>query len=187
MEDYKQPGFYHFSEDSIELAKYAHKILKLNKSLTVLDLGCGCGVVGIEFCNLQKNTREIVFVEKQKEFIPYLEYNIENLLMGTKYKIIDKNILNLSITNKFDLIISNPPYYINGSGREAKCENKKQCHFFTEREMTSFLTTMKTLKNENGIALFTARIDQPFISNLVKLNEIIEVKCLGKTSIFKLT
>ena len=53
MEYYSQPKFYHFSEDSIVLAKKGYEVFKKKirggrKDLVLVDAFSGCGVVGLE-------------------------------------------------------------------------------------------------------------------------------------------
>ncbi|HAU1291084.1 TPA: SAM-dependent methyltransferase, partial [Legionella pneumophila] len=66
--NYKQPDEYHFSLDSIHLAKFVAKQLKPYRdlgSLRVLDLCAGCGIIGIELSWHLQAIRQIDFIEIQ--------------------------------------------------------------------------------------------------------------------------
>ena len=93
--DYKQPEFYHFSRDSIELAHYAAKYFYNKKNLSVLDLGCGSGVVGIEFCLHHVSVGSIDFIEKQREKIT--KNMLRNLIMNMLHMLSINAIKNLKL------------------------------------------------------------------------------------------
>lgn len=80
--NYKQPDEYHFSLDSIHLAKFVAKQLKPYRdlgSLRVLDLCAGCGVIGIELSWHLQAIRQIDFIEIQDIYTEYFYQNISNV------------------------------------------------------------------------------------------------------------
>ena len=81
--DYKQPDFYHFSEDSTRLVAIATE--HVPNAHRTLDLCAGSGIIGIEYA-LRNTVSEIHFSELQKEFRDSLSFNQKFL----------KNILNLN-------------------------------------------------------------------------------------------
>lgn len=128
--NYSQPDSYHFSEDSILLAKHVSNNIKINAH-KVLDLGAGCGVVGIEYSKIAKNPPlEITFVEKQEVFSDHLESNLKLLPKEIVGRVLLQDIKNLN-ASEFDLIISNPPYYNYQKGRLSENEIQNNCRFTT--------------------------------------------------------
>lgn len=74
----------------------------------VLDLFCGTGALGIEA--LSRDARFVYFVDKDKRSINLTKENLKGL--GTNYKILNCNydIALNKFTEKFDLILVDPPY-----------------------------------------------------------------------------
>ena len=46
--DYAQPDYYRFSQDSLDLVKFALDNYSFRKQDQVIDICAGCGVVGME-------------------------------------------------------------------------------------------------------------------------------------------
>ena len=83
---------------------------------TVLDLFCGSGALGIEA--ISRNAKEVVFVDKNINSVKLTKENLKSINSQSKVLHMDfKEALN-SFTNKFDLIILDPPY---ASGVYEKC------------------------------------------------------------------
>lgn len=83
---------------------------------TVLDLGCGTGILGLGCLLL--NAGKVIFVDKDEDALDVLKQNIkfldENFLTikKNKYKIIKKDIggLKKKDIGKVDIVIMNPPF-----------------------------------------------------------------------------
>lgn len=108
MNDYSQPDFYRFNSDSFELINF---IKKLNPNVkSILDIGAGSGVIGIEISR-SLSIDLVVFVEAQKEFYEHLVLNCNTFIPQISREIIITKISNYDSLKKFDLIVSNPPYF----------------------------------------------------------------------------
>lgn len=114
MIDYFQPDFYRFNEDSLKLVNW---VVKKNISGNhILDLGAGCGIIGIE-ASRSLRPLSASFVEVQEDFLPFLNQNLKTFLPAK----IEFHIFHMSFSQfypqkKYDLILSNPPYYLPGRG-----------------------------------------------------------------------
>jgi tRNA1(Val) A37 N6-methylase TrmN6 len=186
MKEYNQPKHYHFSRDSIDLARFAHQLLVNKKNIDIIDLGCGCGVVGIEFTRLHNSVSTLTLLEKEEEFFPFIKENCARFLDENSYKLVNRLFSNHKLEKKFDLVISNPPYYLENTGRCSGELKKDQCHFFCEEEMNSFFEAMRALRLNDGLSLFSGRNNQPFIKKRLNLGEIKETHNMGKSSIFEI-
>ena len=118
--DYHQPSFYHFSEDSIELAKLAFKQAQFFEC--VLDLGCGCGVIGMEFAALKgESSFQLDGVDIESSYEDFFKTNARSLdLMQTCFT--QGNFFKLSelgLKSTYDVIFLNPPYYDIFSSRRS--------------------------------------------------------------------
>ncbi len=77
-----------------------------NKNLTVIDLGCGSGCIGI---TLKKKipSLNVTLLDISKEALEIAKQNANQL--NTEVTFIENDMLE-NIDGKFDIIISNPPY-----------------------------------------------------------------------------
>ncbi len=79
------------------------------KDAAFLDLYAGTGSVGIEA--LSRGAKEVVFVEQDGQTIEIIRENLEQLNLGEKARILQRNIpRGLGIEKKFNLIFVGPPY-----------------------------------------------------------------------------
>lgn len=178
MSNYLQPDFYRFNQDSLFLVKWiAHK---LQTASHVLDLGAGSGVIGIEVSN-RLNPQSLTLVELQKEFLPYLETNSRD----QKKAHYDIEIVNASFGDfktdiKFDLIVSNPPYYLPGRGEASRDVKKGRARSFIVDGWAVLLQRIEELLTSDGRAFIVIKNDKSILSHLrkevrgLKLSEFVE-------------
>jgi tRNA1(Val) A37 N6-methylase TrmN6 len=121
-EEYEQPDFYRFNEDSIRLVRW---ILEQDlRPENILDLGAGSGIIGIELARSLK-PKGLTLLEVQNEFFSSLQRNCLQFLNGvTNYSIQIDSFFNFVPSCKYDLIVSNPPYYLPGRGEMAHDPNR---------------------------------------------------------------
>lgn len=150
---YKQPAFYKFNEDSIELVNSAILNLKGKKIKKLLDIGAGCGIVALDFLEKYQAVEEVFFLEVQKEFQESLETNIiERLPKKITTKIFYSKLSHFYPETKFDLILCNPPYFSAQEGRQSPNKNKQICRSFKIDSAEIFLTKMLSLLTDGGKA-----------------------------------
>lgn len=160
--DYSQPDAYHFSEDSILLAKLAmsHPHTRKLNLKWVLDLCAGCGVVGIEFLLSYKESCSLDFVEEQEIFSAHIDQNVKNLIPIERQPLIRKIIASFSSFTslvEYDLILCNPPYYFRGEGRLPPDPIKEKCHFIERADYIHLVQKLAHLLSKDGIAFFLSR------------------------------
>ena len=89
------------------------------KDKKIADLGAGTGILGLGA--LLMGAKSVDFVEKDKRAIKILSANIEKLkkeyALGTS-NIIESDILQIS--EKYDLVIMNPPFGTKNKGEDTK-------------------------------------------------------------------
>ena len=106
------PGAFPLSTDSMALAAFA----KLPKQARVLDLGSGCGTLGILLCAKDAGCT-VTGIEISETAHQYaLKNSRENQLQGRLNSICGSftDITSLPDAGKFDICISNPPYFTAG-------------------------------------------------------------------------
>ena len=162
--EYFQPEEYHYSLDSVLLA---HKVAEHYEAhphleqLKILDLCAGCGVVGLEFfCHLRKIT-SIDFLEVQETYRPYFEKNLRLINPNaTDFNFLLMNynsIFTEKFANKYDVIISNPPYFFKGEGILSPSEFKNRCRFFMDSNLEELIQAILFSLSPKGSAYLLAR------------------------------
>jgi len=105
---YQPESGYCYNSDSIFLYDF---IDSFNPKGRVLDVGAGCGVVGLLVA--RDNTKvELEAVEKQEAFVHYATTNAR--VNKIEYKMHEGDFVELDESVKYDYIISNPPFYPEG-------------------------------------------------------------------------
>ena len=100
------------TEEIIDLIKeYINKkIDKKNKKFSVCDIGAGCGNIAITLKKLFENA-DITAIEISEKAMQVIKKNCENILQNkNSINIINADTLSFTPKNKFDIIVSNPPY-----------------------------------------------------------------------------
>lgn len=136
---------YRYNSDTIMLFNF---ISKLNGN--VLDVGCGCGVLGLL---LKRDFEKICLT-----MIDILEENVAIARKNALQNDIEADIFNvdfskMSESNKFDYIVSNPPFYHDGA---IKSENlhKKFSRYSSSLSLQNLVEKSYKLLKPNGVFIF---------------------------------
>ncbi len=105
---YQPESGYSYNSDSLFLYDF---ISRFNPKGELLDVGAGCGIVGL-LLGRDFKTVNVYGVEKQEHFIKYAQKNAQ--VNEIKYKLFQSNFLELEEQKKYDFIVSNPPFYPEG-------------------------------------------------------------------------
>lgn len=161
---YKQPDEYHFSLDSIHLARFVAIQLKSHidlGSLRVLDLCAGCGVIGMELSWHLQALRQIDFIEIQDIYTEYFYQNLANINrpeLQFRWHLLNYDELHAKKwEGKFDLIISNPPYFQLGHGMLSPSQFKNRCRFYLDSSFHNYIRALENSLANNGRAYFLLR------------------------------
>lgn len=166
---YSQPGDYHFSHDSVFLAREIferHGDQLAQNNVKILDLCAGCGIVGMDLVFHQMKEKsfagEVDFLEVQEIYQPHFAKNKETLQSHFSDKLLSLNWIQNSYaladdSKKYDLIVSNPPYFVVGQGMLSPNEFKNRCRFFMDSDWQTMIRFMKNALKPNGRAYFLVR------------------------------
>ena len=105
---YQPESGYCYNSDSIFLYDF---ISSFKPKGQVLDVGAGCGVVGLLVARDNPKVA-LEAVEKQEAFIHYATTNAR--VNKIEYKMHEGSFTDLDESSKYDYIISNPPFYPEG-------------------------------------------------------------------------
>lgn len=161
---YAQPDFYHYSLDSTELARFTATQLNQRTDLSelkTLDLCAGCGVVGFELSWHLPALRKIDFVEVQEIYTPYFQQNVQ--IVNRKELELNWHVINYDELhaekwqNKYDLIISNPPYFYPNHSVLSPSPEKNRCRFFIDSNFENYILAIANSLTQNGEAYILLR------------------------------
>ena len=79
----------------------------------VIDVGAGCGLIGIMIANKFRDTT-VDFVEIDKSASETASQNIHTQGLERQCTVHNCNIVDFKVDRKYDLIVSNPPFFLNG-------------------------------------------------------------------------
>lgn len=161
---YHQPDDYHFSLDSIYFTEFVADQLKAQQNLAamhVLDLCAGCGVIGLQLAWYLRALRKIDFVEVQTIYTSYFHENVRTVQRpelelcwhALNYDLLQRN----EWENKYDLIISNPPYFQAKHGMLSPSDFKNRCRFFIDSSFENFIHAIVNTLAYGGKAYFLLR------------------------------
>jgi tRNA1Val (adenine37-N6)-methyltransferase len=161
---YQQPSEYHFSLDSIQFAEFVAQHMRQQSnlsSLRVLDLCAGCGVIGIELSWYLRELKQFDFMEVQDIYTDYFKQNVITVNrpeLELRWHVSNYDVLLEDIwKEKFDLIISNPPYFLAGHGTYSPSEFKNRCRLFLDSSFANFIFAMRNSLKMGGKAYFLLR------------------------------
>lgn len=186
--DYKQPHFYHFSEDSLKLVAIAiANLTTCPRSL--LDIGCGCGVLGIETANKLDSIMHLTLLEPQSEFDESLQHNLKHILQRKISVTVEKTTLSEStIDQAFELIICNPPYFESGAGRKSPSQEKQICRSFEFDNPDLYIQKILSFLSSTGEAFILIPHEVTHWKNVLnKYSEKLkEIECLNGVSVYSI-
>lgn len=104
----KKNGF-RFSIDAVLIANF---IDIRHKGTTVMDIGTGSGIIPL-LLSENENILKIFGVEIITENAILAKRSIEYNNLDNKIEIINKDIKELSVDSKIDMIVTNPPYLLS--------------------------------------------------------------------------
>lgn len=146
------------------LARKAIDIINKNNLKSALDIGTGTGILA---CSIAKYTlSNATALDVSEKALKIAEENIKNLGLSKKVKVLKSDLFE-NVDEKFDLIVSNPPYI----PLSEKATIQKEVTF--DPELALFTKDAKGLEfyekiikeaknylNKNGYLLFEMGIDQ---------------------------
>ncbi len=96
----------------------------LSKSNNILDIGTGTGVISLILAQRKDNlSTSIDALEIDEQAAKQASLNFKNSPWAKQIKIINNTLNNYNPNKKYDLIISNPPYFENGLKSEKEVKN----------------------------------------------------------------
>lgn len=167
---YQEKGGYCYNSDTLFLYDFIYKFAPKGE---VLDVGCGCGVLGLLIKeNFQVN---LTGIDIQKNNVFLSRVNAKN--NGFSSEFVCDDFLKYDFEKKFDFIVSNPPFY-RGKSKQSQNPSKKISRFNDSLPIEKFIKKCNSLLKPRGELIFcydACEIDEVF-KNLdnckIKVNDI---------------
>jgi tRNA1Val (adenine37-N6)-methyltransferase len=136
---------YRFSIDAVLLAHFC----KVQRGDSILDLGCGCGIIGLILLFRWRTLLSyLTGLEIQPELAELARSN--GLFNGFEYTIIEgdlRNILDYFQAESFSRVVCNPPFYKSATGRKNTDRQssiaRHQIYASTDQVMSAAATVVK--------------------------------------------
>jgi len=145
--------------------------------MRILDVGSGCGVVGLEIIRESNFKGQVDFLEIQAEYKPYFEAN-KVYLNAFNANFILGDYSKTTLEKKYHLIVSNPPYFAPKDFRRGPDIKKNICRFFLNGDLDNLLSFFKKHLDPNGVGVFLCRelgflekYQSTFSFNVIKKDE----------------
>ncbi len=182
--NYVQPEEYRFSHDSVFLARQVFELFTGNlKDVIGLDLCSGCGIVGLDFLFHCKTENQIMpaqfdFLEVQNIYQEYFNQNCQRFgsdlppvsFFNENYEILKTE----SYHNRYDLILSNPPYFRVNQGILSPSEFKNRCRFFIDSDFKNLIEAIhNALKPEGSAFILLRDLQHHGVNPLIEAQKIL--------------
>ena len=142
---------YRFNLDPILLSGFAPA------EGTVLDLGSGCGVLGLTM--LLRGADRLIAVEKEPVMADLILRNAKENGLADRVDVFCADLRELQ-SFKADHVVSNPPYFKPGTGRSAANALKDAARFERSGGVGDFLECAKAHVHPGGTMSFVIRYDR---------------------------
>ena len=143
---YQEESGFLFNSDSHFLYNF---ITSFNPKGEVLDIGCGCGILGLLTARDFKVTLTSIDKQKHNVFLTTQNAKVNRLQTDTN----EGDFLTCAFKKQFDFIISNPPYYHDGVSKS----NNEALHISRYSEhlpIQKFIQKVKGLLKHRGHFIF---------------------------------
>lgn len=143
---------YRFSLDPLLLCAFA----ELAAGGRIIDLGTGCGVIPLVLARKDEGAR-IVGVEQQEALTELAARNVRLNGLFDRIEIVGADILSLQErfpVSSFDLVVANPPYRKQGTGRISPKAGRDKARHETTATLADFLGVAKYLVRPSGRICF---------------------------------
>jgi len=144
---YQPDSGYCYNSDSIFLYDF---IDSLKPHGDMLDIGAGCGVVGL-LCARDNAKVKLEAIETQKSFIIYASNNAR--VNNIYYNLYEGNFLDYNFNKKYDYIVSNPPFYHDGANK-SKDESLRIARYADNLPLDKFFKKVSQLLNPHSHFVF---------------------------------
>jgi len=160
---YQNKEVFKIGTDALVLGAWANPGIPPNR---ILDLGTGTGILSLMMAQKFPNA-EIIAIDSCLNAVSLADFNFKNNPNGMNCRAEHCSFENFLSTEKFDLIISNPPYFVDDLPA-ISVVNKNSKHL-TTNILKLLFKTIKLNLTEDGLAILIHPTD-PIFQKFASLN-----------------
>jgi tRNA1Val (adenine37-N6)-methyltransferase len=184
----KTSSDFHFKQFIIEQDRCTHKVgtdgvllgawANINGAKTILDIGTGTGMIALMLAQRTSSDVQIDAIEIEKEDAEQASSNIDRSPWKDRIKVHQLPVQSFLPDKQYDLIVSNPPYFINS--QLPPTERRTQARHTLSLSYHELLYGVKKLMQAHG----TFAVILPFIegSQFIDLAKDFKLNCIRKMS-----
>jgi tRNA1Val (adenine37-N6)-methyltransferase len=149
---------YRFSLDPLLLADFAG----MGEGERAIDLGTGCGILPLVLARMS-GTATVAGVEFQEDMAELARRNVSLNGLSSRVEIVGADLLDLRKiypVSSFDLVIANPPYRKQGTGRISPKAGRDKARHETTANLAEFLGMAKYLVRPGGRVCFIYHVSR---------------------------
>ncbi len=160
-----------FSSDALLLAEFT----PLDKVQQFADLGTGCGIIALELLKKNQDLQAIA-IDFDSELLETASQNAHLYLCENRINLINEDIREIKTTknakviaakNSCELVVTNPPWYLESQGKLPKEEMKRKALFGNKQSYVHFFQAARYFLKERGFLSFITipqRIEDAFLA-----------------------
>ena len=171
-----------FKEFSIVQTKSAMKVgtdgvllgswVNCQNAKKILDIGAGTGLISLMLAQ-RNNECNITAVEIDKETSEEANININNSKWRDRISIINTNINNFITSDKFDFIVSNPPYFPANFSKN-KRDIARHTNLLSFQDLIR--TTVKLLSSKGIFSVILPKIAEATFCKIANANKLFLIR-----------
>lgn len=127
--------------------------------IRICDMGCGNGIVSLVLSHKIPNSI-ITGVELQTEEATRAAENVKLNHLSGRIRIVESDILNLEVGWKFDVVVTNPPYFRRGGAIPSTSTGKYIARHETTADAEAFIRIASELLTTGGELFMVHRPDR---------------------------
>ena len=159
--------------DGVLLGSYAN----VENTQNILDIGTGTGLIALMLA--QRSNAKITAIEIEEEASIQAKENIENSKFTSQIEVINTSLQAYKETtnNKFDLIVSNPPYFQNSY--KAETDQRTTARHTTELTYNELISnSAKLLSNIGEICIIIPKDEEQNLIEIANNNNLFVIDIL---------
>jgi tRNA1Val (adenine37-N6)-methyltransferase len=160
----RNKGFFHFKQFNVAHDRSTHKIgtdgvllgawVNVSGAQYILDIGTGTGVIALMMTQRTAGTAVIDAVEIEKEDSEQAMENVQQSPWPGKVKVHHTAIQDFYPSRQYDLVVSNPPYFINSwKPPEKRRSQARHTHGLSFNELLQAASRLLTTNGRLAVIL----------------------------------
>lgn len=150
---FQAPEEFCYGVDAVLLADFAAQGINKRRNCRVMDLGTGTGIVPLILSH-KTEAPYIGALEVQDHSFALMEKNIAHNQLGERIEAFHGDVSTFDaegeLAESFDVVTSNPPYFVGGGGIESKNMAKAIARHETTGSLDDFVRTAAKLLKDKG-------------------------------------